>query len=114
MARTAIALQDIPTQGHIGNITMSAADAANDHTIANNGQVLLLCENADAAPHTITIVSVADFAGRVQDIVQAVAAGDFAIFGPFKPAWWNQAGGLLHVDIDTDTAVTFAALRIAS
>lgn len=113
MPRTVIALQDIPSEGHIGSITMSAADAANNHELANNGKVLLLVENGDASPHSITIVSVPDFAGRIQDIVQAVAAGDLAIFGPFKPAWWNQAAGLLHVDIDVDTSVTLAALRIA-
>jgi hypothetical protein len=113
MARTVIALQDIPSEGHIADITMSAADAANNHELANNGKVLLLVNNADAGPHEITIVSVADFAGRFQDIVQSVVAGDLAIFGPFKPAWWNQAGGLLHINLDTDTAVTLAALRIA-
>ena len=113
MPRTAIALQDIPFQGRIGSITMSAADAANDHEFANNGKVLLLVENGDASPHEITIVSVTDFAGRLQDIVQSVAAGDLAIFGPFKPAWWNQVGGLVFVDIDTDVSVTLAALRLA-
>ncbi len=113
MARTVIALQDIPSEGHIADITMSAADAANNHELANNGKVLLLVDNADASPHQVTIVSVPDFAGRTQDIVQSIVAGDIAIFGPFKPAWWNQPGGILHVDLDTDTAVTLAALRIA-
>lgn len=116
MARTVIPVQNVGFQGDLNPIAYTAADATNDHTIQNDspGTVMLLAKNADASPHTLTAKGVADQWGHIVDLVTIVAATTDAIMGPFAPQVWNQADGLINIDIDTDVSVSLAAIRPAA
>lgn len=116
MARTALTVQVIPRHGKaIDELTFTAADATNDHEFVNDGQTLLLVKNQHSSAQAVTIVSVADPFGREEDTTMSVDAGNVdpkvGIAGPFSPSLFNQAGGLVHVDITDDTALEFAAVK---
>lgn len=117
MARTAIALQDVPFQSGIANITYTAADNANGMKFDNNGNTLLIVKNTGAGACTVTVRAVADEAGRTVDLVLVcpITTG-FLIAGPFRTQWWNQRVapdvGSVGVDFSTGTGVTVAVCRL--
>lgn len=115
MARTAIAITEVGNQGSKNPITYTAGDAANDHAFENTGREVLLVKNG-ATDVQVTVHAVPDEAGREVDIVATVSANTEALFGPFKPAWWNQRSGVdqgkIQVDIDDDTNVELAVFRL--
>ncbi len=108
--RTDIPVQAIGFLSALNPVSTTAGDAANNHSFVNDGKTLLYMANGEAALKTATIVSVADPYGRTGDLTMAVVFNDFAIAGPFIPTVFNQAGGLVNVDLDVDTSVTFAAV----
>jgi hypothetical protein len=114
MARTALAVQDIGDfGGGIANITLSAANA-DGHSIQNDGDIIVIVKNTNAATRDITFVAVDDQFGRAEDIVLTcpVTSGH-TVAGPFPKHLFNQAGGLLNVDFEAVVDVTVAALRIS-
>ncbi len=75
----------------------------------NNGRQLLLVQNTDAGAQTVTITSVARN-GRTGDITTySLAAGEFAIFGGFDRAGFNQSDGTVQVEA-SDAAVKCAVI----
>lgn len=117
MARTAIAIVEVPFQNGIQNITYAAADQPNGMKFDNDGSTLLLVINTGAGACTVTIRAVADEAGRTVDVVLVVPiTTGRAIAGPFRPQWWNQRVapdvGAVGVDFSTGTGVSVAALRL--
>lgn len=116
MPRTAIPVTDMAgTPGGDGavlnNPSFTAADAANGMDFVNDGRVHLVVKNDDASQKQVTIVAVADQAGRATDEVVTIAAGQEAHFGRKHPRWWNQSDGKVQVDFDADTSVTVLAVR---
>jgi hypothetical protein len=80
---------------------------------ANTGREVLMVQNSGASPYTVTITSVA-YLGRVGDITTySLAAGEFAIFGPFDPKGWNQADGQVYV-AGSNALVKFAVIQLPS
>lgn len=80
---------------------------------ANTGREVLIAYNSGASPYTVTISSVA-YLGRTGDITAySLAAGEFAIFGPFDPRGWNQADGQVYV-VGSNAAVKFAVIQLPS
>ena len=112
MARVAIAVSQAPGAGS-GTVTWTAANIADGHTLANDGETVLVVRNPDAAQAvTVTIVSVPCSHGRVGDIVQAVAVETTRVFGPFPKEMFNQPSGVVHVDLaGTVTGVQLAGVR---
>lgn len=115
MPRVAITVQDVGFQGDLNPVVFSAADQANGHTVLNDspGGVQLHVKNDDSSPHTVTVAGVPDRWGHTVDLVTIVANATQAIMGPFAPQVFNQAGGLVNVDLDDDTSMSFAAVRPA-
>ena len=115
MARTELTVQEINFQKGEAIVGI-AGDAANNHVFVNDGKTLLYVKNAGGGAVLVTIVSVKDSLGRLQDEVLSVAAGEEAIFAPTRKGGWSQKSGVDQgktlVDIDVDTSVTLAALRI--
>ena len=119
MPRTDIPVQTIAAFGaEIDSITWTAADAANDHEFKNNGRVFLLARNNDASVHTATIISVPNAStfnrSGDQSMVTPAAAGGLqgsSIGGPYPPTGFNQADGVVHVDLTTDTTLWYAAVE---
>ncbi len=116
MARVDVPVQELAYQGGPNDITASgtAGDAANDHVVTNHGNELLFVENAGASPCIVTCVSRADIHGRTGDTVVTVPAGGAAVIGPFNPDLFNQAGGVMNIDLDQSASVTLAWFRPAA
>lgn len=80
-------------------LTMAAADVGNKNQFVASGEDLVIAHNTGATEHTITINSVADPYGRTGDITaEAIAAGAYKIFGPFKTAGWRQSDGRIYLE----------------
>lgn len=80
---------------------------------ANTGREILLAYNSGASPYTVTISSVA-YLGRVGDVTAySLAAGEFAMFGPFDPKGWNQADGMVYV-VGSNALVKFCVIQLPS
>ncbi len=116
-ARTDIPLTRLPRNGGgVDNIAFTAGDAANGMQFDNDGKVILLVLNADNAQHTVTVESVKDRTGRVDNKLVTIAAAAGALsgassYGPFKPGLFNQAGGT-KVFLDLSSAnLKLAAVR---
>jgi len=80
---------------------------------ANTGREILLAYNSGASPYTVTISSVA-YLGRVGDVTAySLAAGEFAMFGPFDPKGWNQSDGMVYV-VGSNALVKFCVIQLPS
>lgn len=115
MARTELTVQEINFQKGEAIVGI-AGDSANDHMFINDGRTVLYVKNAGVGAVSVTIKSVADELGRIQDEVLSVAAATEAIFAPTRKGGWNQKSGVdagkTYVDLDIDTSVTLVPLRI--
>jgi hypothetical protein len=78
---------------------MAAADASNKNQFSSGGNDLVIVHNSGVSTRTVTINSVVDPYGRTGDITAySLAAGDYAVFGPFKQAGWMQTTGKIHIE----------------
>jgi hypothetical protein len=95
-------------------ITWTAAVVADKEEFLMEGNDLLLVRNEDASPHTFTITSAADRMGRLGHITaQSLAAGAWAVLGPFKKLdGWQQSTGVLYIEAD-DVNVEWAVIKLA-
>lgn len=94
------------------DLTMTAADVANKEEVTLTGAEIVIAHNTGASEHTVTITSVADSQGRTGDIeTYALAADDYAVFGPFGTEGWLQSSGKLHFEAD-DAEVKFAVVKL--
>lgn len=115
MARTSITktngTNSYPTAGV--TVTFEAADTTDQNQFIMTGSELLIARNVGASPATVTINSVANALGRTKDITaQAIAAGAYAVFGPFKElSGWQQSGGALHFE-GSATDIEFAVIKV--
>lgn len=90
----------------------TAADVGNSNSCTLTGRELLLVNNTGGSPYTVTITSAADELGRTGDITTySLAAGEFAVFGPFPMRGWRQTGGKLYF-AGSNAAVKFAVIVI--
>lgn len=112
MARTALTVQPVSIAGLAPAYT--AADQPNGHEFVNDGNMLLHVKNTGGGACTVTLQTPAVVSGvAVSDPTVSVPAttGDRMI-GPFDPTIFNQAGGLVYVDLSTGTGVTLAAIKL--
>ena len=111
MARTSIPVTDQPNEGST-EISYTSGDATNDMKFVNTGTVILLV-SVGGTQTQITVKAVADMAGRSVDETVTTTSNE-VIFGPFTQSWWNQQDGTdeVYVDLDNDTDVNVAALRL--
>lgn len=80
-------------------VTMAAADVGNKNSFPLGSNDLVIAQNSGAAPHTVTISSVADPFGRTGDIAaESMAAGEIRVFGPFTGQGWRQSDGSLYLE----------------
>ena len=115
MARTAIPLTESAKWGAgTGDITWTAGDAANDMQFANTGNEVLLVKNGSGGGIAVSIPRVANY--RTTEVTTAsgdtVGAAKEQAFGPFDPSVFNQSGGVVHIDLTTDTSLEFAVVSL--
>lgn len=120
MPRVAITINSIAKLAGDNELTLTSADAANGHTMVNDGRTILLVQNYDASARTVTVKSVADpVTGRTGDIALSVPAASGGVAGTacfnFLPQHlFNQSGqSYVHVDINAATNVKLAAVSLA-
>lgn len=108
MARTKV-VQTLLLQKSVKTITLTAADVTNLNYADMTGYEVLLAFNSTVGSEDVTINSAADPTGRTGDITaQAIAAGAWLAFGPFKVlSGWAQGGGSLNMEA-SDVGVQFA------
>lgn len=104
----------LPLSAGSADFTWQAADQANDgNDTPHTGREILLVRNDNAGAQTVTIHSIADPYNREGDITAySMAAGDYAVFGPFQSAAWRQSDGKLWFN-GSAADVFFAVLRLA-
>lgn len=71
----------------------------------------LFVRNGDASSKTITVVVPGTQYGQARpDITKAVAAGEYAIFGPFPADLADPSDGKVHITYSATTSVLVAAI----
>ena len=114
MPRTVIEGTNVDPQESV-TLNFADADAMNGMMFLNDGSSVLVVRNEnDMDDVEVTIVAVPDEAGRAVDYVETVEAGDEQIFGPLRPAWWNQTVGnvgFVYVDFDDDTDISVGVIN---
>ncbi len=92
--------------------TAAGADYAAGMGFTHTGREIILVHNANVGTQKITVVSVPDDKKRTGDITEySMAAGEYAVFGPFPIEGWRQTSGLLHL-LASATDVEVAVLRL--
>ncbi|MDR3572857.1 MAG: hypothetical protein P4L50_03265 [Anaerolineaceae bacterium] len=112
MARVVLPVQFTTLAGIAPAYTVG--DAGNNHQFQNDGNVMLHVKNTSATPTNVTIETPNKVGGLVLTapvIAVPITTGDRMI-GPFDPTLFNQAGGVVFVDISSATGVTLAAIEI--
>lgn len=110
---TELTVVDVPYQGAL-DITANetTVDTELTYYFVNNGNTILIVNNAAMATNDVTITSVSGDIPGTEDLTVTVAAQSVEIFGPFQPLYWNT-GGYTYVTFETDTTVTVAALNLS-
>lgn len=94
------------------DFTFTAADTSNYNQAVASNNDLILAFNSGASPYTVTITSVADPFNRSGDITTySLAAGEYAVFGPFSNIGWKQTDGYLYFQ-GSNAAVKFAVIAL--
>jgi len=113
MPRTALTVQQILIDGIAPSFV--AGDAVNHHSFSNTGEELLEVKNTGGAPVTVTIKANGVKVGGVlvPDVTVSVpATTGVKMIGRMDPSVFNQAGGLVNVDLSSGTGITIAAFRL--
>lgn len=78
--------------------TPTTGDATNNHSVANDGRVILMVKNTGATvSRNITFALTSTVDGlSVTARVESIPLGETQLFGPFDP---NQYGTTLNVDV---------------
>ena len=116
---TNIPVYQAPFQGGTNGVDITTAPsdiyiaATQQMQFVNSGYTMLFVKNSSGGAVTLTIQSIPDNAGRIQDIGPVtIAAGVTRMYGAFKPIWWNN-GGLVQFSFSAaPTNVYVAAVQI--
>jgi hypothetical protein len=115
MSRVLVATKIAPGPYPSAGVDVSAfvaADASNFNYFLSTGRELLIAQNTDTNPHTVTVHSQADNFGRTGDITaESIAAGHFHIFGPFAKSYWADSTGNINIDA-SDATVKFLVIQL--
>lgn len=80
-------------------ITPVVMDASNGNSFVPSGREVLIFQNTDSAPHTVTITSVADKLGRTDSTLTSysIPANTIAAIQMREITPWIQANGLVYL-----------------
>lgn len=110
MPRTDVPVQS-PASGGNSQLTKTTADATNNHSVVNDGQVTIYIENGNAGDMAVTVQAVACAHGRTVNDAATIPTGETYKFGPYPIEEWNQTDGTLQVDIDVGVSSFLWAIR---
>ena len=82
------------------DVVLAGADLANKNYVVLEEGDIVIAYNTNVGAQTVTIDSVANEQGRTGDITAySLAAGDIAVFGPFRfEGWRNATTGFLDLE----------------
>lgn len=120
MARTELSLQTTSRDGL--NPSYSAGDAANGHSFDNASEkVILHVKNGGASPVVVTVLTGATIDGiSLADKTINVPVGEERVIGPFPDNLYsqedtdNEIDEAVLVDLDQDSSVTLAAIKLGA
>lgn len=92
----------------------TAGDATNDHSFINSGSESLTVFNDGAGAVAVSVKGKASAGNmnRAVDTDFSVAAGEVGVVNFLDPTGFNQAGGLVNVDLDIDTSVSLLVTKL--
>lgn len=95
------------------DVAFTAADVANGNSVVLTGNELVFVINSHATTaYTFTVTSVKDELGRTGDITTySLAAGKYALAGPFSTKGWQQTDGKLYLDA-SNAAIKFLVVKL--
>lgn len=94
------------------DLAMTAADVANMNQFSASGKDLIVAHNTGASAYSVTITSAPDPYGRSKDIATySLAAGEYAVFGPFQLAGWVQSDGKIYLQA-SNASVKFGIVAL--
>lgn len=108
MAFQTLAVVEQPFQSYTQITDEFVAATSTDLQFRNDGYTLLYFV-ATGTP-TITVTSIPDNAGRIEDINFTAAANKVYAFGPLRPIWWNY-GGVVQISLDATGGASFLPVR---
>jgi hypothetical protein len=95
-------------------VAEQACDPSQKNKFSYTGESkdMLVAHNTDSGAHDVTVTSVVDSFNRPGDLVKSVAAGEIAVFGPFKSAGWKQASESFIYCEAPDALVKFGKITL--
>lgn len=111
MARSVITPQEIANSGIVPSY--GAGNSVDGHSFVNDGNMFVHVKNGGGAPINVTLIVPAKVGGlTITNPVIAVTNGTEKMIGPFDPTLFNQATGIVYLDLSAATSVTLAVLRL--
>lgn len=95
------------------NFTYESAAVAGDEFV-NNGRTILLFSNSNATTRTVTIAVSKLILGNlsIESVTFTIAQSETRVIGPFVPAYFNDADGLVQLTYSGVTGLGVRALSL--
>lgn len=113
MSRTQITVQKIGRDFELEDMTLTAADAANNMYFENDGKTLLFIKNGHTGSLDVVVACAGCSHNLSEDLTVSTTNAKESFAGPFEKDVWNQSGGTVNLDIATDTNLELAAISFA-
>jgi hypothetical protein len=116
--RVSLTVQPLAKYGEGLDDVIFTAASADNHTLANDGETIIVVMNLNAATRTVTANGVAcpRTGGDAKSATITVPAGNLTaqigILGPFDQAAFNQASGVVNIDCSATADLSLAAVKI--
>ncbi|MFK4096721.1 hypothetical protein [Streptomyces anthocyanicus] len=121
MARTNVPISNLVGNGSLADPAGTTLDATNDHSIdvsvTHPEELIIRVTNTHSSAHTVTLkaggTNPPAWRGGQGDLTVSVpATTGVAWLGPVSSSRFQQAGGLLHVDIESGHTGTITAFKV--
>jgi hypothetical protein len=118
MARTAVTITDLTSNGTINLPTGTSADPTNGHSVAGaftKGKLLLYVDHTTVSGKTLTLKAGSNppaSLGSKGDVSITLTASTKQFIGPLEAAQFAQSDGSLNFDLAASTTGTIYAIRM--
>lgn len=110
-----LAVQNLPANGSIASLTFTAADAGLTDKFPNDGRIIVVAKNTNAATRTVTPNVKKDLGGMVTETgaptTVPVTTGQ-SVLGPFDKDIFGDAAGDVTLTCSANTDLSYAVIRL--